>query len=666
MEQFQGAFVNEAKDLLESLESALLTLESNFDDQDMIAEVFRVMHSLKGTASMFGFDKIGELTHELETIYDLIRAGQLALSKSILSVSLATLDLIHNLLHDPYLDDSDHAKRFNLVQDDIRALVKDIGYKEEIHDGSFKPVKALDAIATYHVKVVFDKQIFTSGSNPVYLIEDVLELGQTRVFPFLLALNDEIDFEHCLFYWEVILETNKDISEIEEVFMFVEDECQLQIEKIFDGEIFSKPEVISVLDDFGINTFDLNLLKQKLEPPSKERTSNSTKLTRESIRVDSVQVDELMKLVSQLVTAQASLDLLAQESSNSKLEEVTEDLDKLTRQLRDNAFGMSLIPLDNLFMRFRRLVRDTSSILEKPIEFITKGEDTKLDKKIIETLSEPLMHVLRNSLDHGIESHTARLEAGKPAKGLIEVSAYNSGAFVNIRVRDDGGGIDPFKIREKAIKKGLIGEQDELSEQEMQELIFAPGFSTAEEVSDLSGRGVGMDVVRQNIQSLRGEIILDSEVGKGTTLTLKLPLTLSIIDGLQVKVLGTHYIIPVLEIDRCIEFSRKQIEDNFNHLLLVEGEQIPFVNLIREFGLSSSEQELLQVVFVWCQGRKIGLVVEEVMGENQAVLKPLGKYYRNNDLFSGATILGDGTVSLVIDPGRVISYFHKELNLANG
>ena len=666
MSQFQAGFVNEAKDLLESLESALLALESKFDDQEMIAEVFRVMHSLKGTASMFGFDRIGQLTHELETIYDLIRGGKLTFSEPILTVSLAALDLIHSLLDDPDLKSSDLERQFLSLQNDIKVLVD--GFEVSVVGVETLTVSATassNLVNTYFIKVVFDTKILSTGSNPAYLIEDLLSLGEGYAYPSLIDLEEDVDYEDCLFFWNIILQTTEDKSELEDVFLFVEDECQIDIENIFDGEITRKPELKTILDRFNSQTFDLDELKQSLRLSDLESKKDTFRIARETIRVGSEQVDDLMNLVSQLVTAQSTLDLVSQQLDNSKLEAVTEHLDKLTRQLRDNAFGMSLIPLDNLFMRFRRLVRDTSNTLNKPIDFVVKGEETKLDKNIIEKLSEPLMHALRNSLDHGIESPEIRKAANKPSKGIIEVSAYQVGAFVHISVGDDGGGIDPYIVREKAISKGLISLEEILTEQEMQELIFSPGFSTTDQVSDLSGRGVGMDVVKQSVLKLRGEISLKSVVGKGTDLILKLPLNLSIIDGLKVRVADTNYIIPVLEIDRCVEFEASEIYNSYNSLLLVDEEQVPFIDLSKNFGMSPSNNKLLEVVFVWCQGKRVGLVVDEIIGEYQAVLKPLGAYYRSNELFSGATIIGDGTISLVIDTSRINSYFKEDLNFIN-
>lgn len=664
MDKFQEGFINEANDLLSSLESALLSLEDDRENKEMVGEIFRVMHSLKGTASMFGFDKIGELTHHLENIYDLIRSDKLTLTAEMLTASLSALDLIHNLLEDPNLEKEENKTQFDALQKEIINIVKGID-GVDVEDTETSVVEAKKTTTSYYVKVKMVKEIFLTGSNPLYLIDDLVALGEAKtkvVFDFP-KLGD-FNFEHCFTSWEVLLVTSEDESEITDAFMFVEDECELEVIKLKDEDIFKDENLTEVIANFltedaiGVKEIQEALKKEKEE--KKKNTEAKASKNKASIRVDVDMIDELMNLVSQLVTTQASLNLYSEKNNSPYLEEISEEFDKLTRQLRDNAFGMSLIPLDNLFMRFKRLVRDTSKSLNKPINFKTIGEETKLDKKIIETLTDPLMHILRNSLDHGVEVPDKRKAAGKNPEGKIVVSAYNSGAFVNISVKDDGGGINTEKVREIAISKGVISETDVLTEQETKELIFAPGFSTAEAVTGLSGRGVGMDVVRKNIQSLRGEIILDSTLGKGTEVILKLPLTLSIIDGLLVGVGAIKYVIPVLAIDRCLEIPSAEIKDNFNQLLLIENEQIPYFDLREKFGVQLEDSENIEVVVVWSNNKKIGLIVDTVIGENQAVLKPLGKYYANSDLFSGATILGDGTVALVVDPGRVVSFFKKD------
>ena len=662
MDKFQQSFINEANDLLASLESALLSLEDDRENKEMVGEIFRVMHSLKGTASMFGFNKIGELTHHLENIYDLIRSDKLLLTVDILTASLSALDLIRSLLEDPELQKTENRSEFDKLQADIINIVNEIDgvatTKNAITTSSVEEEKK----TSFYVKVKMVKEIFLTGSNPLYLIDDLVALGTAKTkINIKLPVLQELNFEHCYTSWEVILVTDEEESEIHDAFMFVEDECDVEVVQLINDDIFKNDSLEQSVSDFlEDKTQGIKGIQKKItEEANKKKKEIVPIKTKATIRVEVDMIDELMNLVSQLVTTQASLNLFSEKDKSPVLEEISEGFDKLTRQLRDNAFGMSLIHLDSLFTRFKRLVRDTSKDLNKPIEFKVFGEETKLDKKIIETLTDPLMHILRNSLDHGVEMPDKRKAAGKSLRGRIEVSAYNSGAFVHISVKDDGGGIDIVRVREIAVKKGVISANDLLTEQETKELIFAPGFSTAEAVTGLSGRGVGMDVVKKNIESLRGEIILNSELGVGTEVILKLPLTLSIIDGLLVQVGIVKYIIPLLAIERCVEIPTTEIENNFNKLLLIDHEQIPYFDLRERFNVTISKLDKVVVVIVLCNSKKVGLIVDDVIGENQAVLKPLGKYYKQNDLFSGATILGDGNVALVIDLGRVISFFNK-------
>ncbi|MBP7170933.1 MAG: chemotaxis protein CheA, partial [Bacteroidales bacterium] len=396
--------------------------------------------------------------------------------------------------------------------------------------------------------------------------------------------------------------------------------------------------------------------KEKAKQFTKERIATKDK-TAASIRVSSDKLDHLMNLVSELVTTQARLSLFAEQTNVPGLAPIVENVHKLTRQLRDIAFSIVLIPIENLFGRFQRLVRDLSSELHKEVDFIVEGADTELDKTIIENLSDPLMHIIRNSMDHGIEDTRVRIANGKPAKGKIHLKAFYSGASVIIQVSDDGAGIDPEIIHAKAISKGLVPSDKKMSKKEILDLIFLPGFSTAKKVTDVSGRGVGMDVVKKKISDIRGEVEVESEVGRGTTITIKLPLTLSIIDGLLVSIDSSPFVIPLSSIDKIYAVDKESIYSSFNNLVTLDGTQIPFFSLRKEFNLQPSNEELEQVVVVNFEDNRVGLVVDYVIGEYQAVLKPLGKHYKSHDIFSGATILGDGTVALVMDTNKIIKMF---------
>src|SRR6478609_782235 len=361
-----------------------------------------------------------------------------------------------------------------------------------------------------------------------------------------------------------------------------------------------------------------------------------------------------MNLVSELVTTQASLTLLSEENQSAELTAIAENVEKITRRLRDNAFTMSLIPIESLLVRFQRLVRDLSAELKKDVEFKIEGAETEIDKSIIEKLSDPLLHLLRNAIDHGIESPEERVKKGKRKQGTILFKSYYSGANVIIEIKDDGAGIKFEKIRKIAIEKGLILADAELSENEIINLIFLPGFSTADQITGVSGRGVGMDVVKRNIGDIRGEIEVFTKVGEGSTFQIKLPLTLSIIDGLRIEIGTTEYILPLFAVQKCYEVVTAQLTETFNQWVTLDGQRIPFLFLREDFGATNNAPYHSQIIKIVQNGNPVGLVVDRIVGDYQAVLKPLGHLYRNQDEFSGATILGDGTVALVIDPVKLI------------
>ncbi|HPD95792.1 MAG: chemotaxis protein CheA [Bacteroidales bacterium] len=677
MDSFKKKFVEEAMELIDKLEGALLDLEKNPQDADIIQQVFRIMHTLKGNSSMFGFDLIDRFTHNLETIYDRIRNGELSVNSEILNVTFASVDHLKELLNEDNYNDPDFQTVHNGLMLQINSLInKDDSEKQDKVEGQEakeekKPVAPAQR-ATYYVLFEPSNGIFSNGTNPLYLMDELYSLGKVYNFCHFNRLPSlqSIDPELCYAYWETILSTDKDINDINDVFIFVESDAKLEIQKISDIDLTEDKEFVEevkklakVQKDIGLvtaqriaNQASARLNKKKTEVIVKERIGFKDK-SASSIRVSSDKLDSLMNLVSELVTTQARLSLFSEQVNVPGLVPIVENVQKLSRQLRDIAFSIVLIPIENLFGRFQRLVRDLSIELKKEVEFITEGADTELDKTIIENLSDPLMHILRNSMDHGIEEAGIRLAAGKPTKGKIVLKAFYSGANVIIQVTDDGAGIDPDLIREKAIQKGIISPEKKLTKKETLELIFLPGFSTAKKVTDVSGRGVGMDVVKKKISNIRGEVDVESNVGEGTTITIKLPLTLSIIDGLLVSIDSSPYVIPLAAIDKIYAVEKKQIYDTFNNLVTLDGNQIPFFSLRKEFNLSQSTNDLEQAVVVNFADNRVALVVDHVIGEYQAVLKPLGRHYKNHDIFSGATILGDGTVALVMDTNKIIKDF---------
>lgn len=677
MDNFKKKFVEEATDLIDGLEKTLLELEENPEDQSIVQKVFRVMHTLKGNSGMFGFDLIDSFTHEMETVYDLIRNDKRKVTRDILDVTLAGVDHLKTLLDESNYDDPAVIENHNY----LLGKVADINSDDESPDtpkqseskkSSTDSEVGQEDISTYYI--LFDpiKEIFDNGTNPLFLLDELCTLGEARVYAHLNrvpALKD-MNPGYCYTYWEAVLATKSNVNDISDVFIFVEDESKIEIQKVSDTNLLSDEHFVNEIDalaatkkDIGltaIQNFATELAKRntKTKDTGKVRDKVSVKDTSiSSIRVSTDKLDLLMNMVSELVTTQARLSLFAEESDTPGLVPIAENVQKLTRQLRDIAFSIVLIPIENMLTRFQRLVRDLSSELGKNVIFTTEGAETELDKTIIESLADPLMHILRNSLDHGIEDANERVKKGKPKQGKISLKAFYSGANVMIQISDDGAGIDPEIITQKAIAKGIIPPERKLTKREMLDLLFLPGFSTAKQVTDVSGRGVGMDVVKRKIAEIRGEVEIDSELGVGTTITIKLPLTLSIIDGLLVKVDDTHFIIPLSVVDKIYAVEHEQIVGSFNNVVVLDGKQVPYFYVRKEFGHPDSTEKFEQAVVVNYEEKSVGLIVDSVIGEYQAVLKSLGKHYKNQQMISGATILGDGTVALVMDTNRIIKLF---------
>lgn len=673
MEQFRDKFIEEANDLINDLEKALLELESNPKDSDIVQNIFRVMHSLKGGSSMFGFVKMDKFTHHLENIYDLIRNNKLAINDDIVNITLASVDHLRKLVYE-----KDEADNTNQVQHDLLlGKIMDIINENVAQEGETKTIQQINArndkeLSTYYISFVPHIDIFKFGTNPLYLIDELCDLGNVKIFPRYdnLPDYDDLDPTECHIFWDIFLATNQGINAIGEIFIFADDQCDLNVHKISELNLLEEASFLGIIEETIANqkkvevnqlmllTNDLEkVFAKEQEKESKKIGSASSEASISSIRVSSEKLDNLINWVSELVTIQARLSLFAQETETMGLTPIAEEVEKISRRLRDDVFSIRLIPIENMLTRFHRLVRELSHDLNKEVVFKTEGTETELDKNIIEILADPLMHIVRNSMDHGIESAEERKECGKPKRATILLKAFYSGTNVVIQISDDGKGIDLDAIKEKAISKNLIPADIELSSKETLDLLFLPGFSTAKKVTKVSGRGVGMDVVKRKIAEIRGEVEIDSTLNVGTTLTIKLPLTLSIIDGLLVQIGDTKFVIPLSSVDKCYEFKHTVLESAINNLIRTDNNEIAFLNLREMFEIDGDAPETEHVVVVQFGETRIGLSVDNIIGQYQAVLKPLGKLYKNQQTISGATILGDGTVALVMDTNKLISTY---------
>lgn len=674
MDKFREKFVEEAIENIAELEKALLALEQkDGSEEELVERVFRAMHTLKGGASMFGFQKISDFTHHLENIYDKIREGKLKVTRGLLDITLQSVDHLKLLIEkNEELDREAEANHKNLMVQVMKILEENqdesSAHKQDENSREDNDQK------TYYVYFKPDIDIFDNGTNPLFLLDELSTLGDIKAIPSLAEIPnlENIDPLKCYTHWEIIIATADSEEAIHDVFIFVEDQAKIDIHKLSDKNLLQNAKFINEVDklsdlekDIGVDAIKAltnNIQENKGELEGKNRGKDSKIVNGKdysisSIRVASEKIDHMMNLVSELVTTQARLSLKAEQSDDNELTTIAENVQKLTRQLRDNAFDIALVPVETMLTRFQRLVRDLAGSMNKKVSLVAEGTDTELDKNIIETLTDPLLHIIRNSIDHGIESPEERKRKGKPEEGKILLKAYYSGAKVHIQIHDDGKGIDIEKVKNKALQKNIIEKDQELSKRELFDLIFKSGFSTSENVTDVSGRGVGMDVVKRKLSEIRGEVEIDSEVDAGTTITVKLPLTLSIIDGLLVRIDNDKYIVPLSAVDKIYAAQHSDVVDTFNNLITLDGEQVPFFYLRKEFGMPEAESNMEEIVVVRYENLRIGLVVDAVVGEYQAVLKSLGKMYKKQDIISGATILGDGTVALVFDTNKMIDQF---------
>jgi two-component system chemotaxis sensor kinase CheA len=673
-------FISEAEELLEDLEQALIELETLPDNEELIGRVFRAMHTIKGSGAMFEYDNLANFVHGIETAYDLIREKKLNVTQEIIENSLRSCDVIKEMLKDK-----------SLRPDDERI----IGLKNFFSQLSEKPkeniltpktkIEPVGQLVTYRVRFKPNEDIFRNGVNVVLLFKELMELGECRVIAHTdnIPSLEHLDSEMCYVSWDIILTTDKGENSIKDVFIFVEDDCELTITPVaFYGtpEESEQEKIGEILVEKGdITQEELNrilsekkrlgeiLIEQGAVAPSAVTAAleeqdhiNEIKSKRQeiesknSIRVASDKLDFLVDLVGELVTVQARLSQTASRRNEADLIKIAEEVERLVWDLRDNTMSIRMLPIGSTFSKFNRLVRDLSKTLGKKIDLITEGGETELDKTVIERLNDPLVHLIRNSIDHGLEMPEERLLANKSETGVITLSAKHSGDSVLIQIKDDGRGLDTDKIRQKAISKGIITETDILSEKAICELILSPGFSTAETVSNISGRGVGMDVVKKNIDDLKGTLEITSVKGKGTEMNLRLPLTLAIIDGLLIKVSEQFFIIPLAVVEECVELTANDVKNTHGRdIIQLRGDIVPYIKLRTLFDIKGSAPTIQQIVVTKIDGRRVGFVADTVIGDHQTVIKSLGKVFKNVHGVSGATILGDGSVALIIDAIKI-------------
>jgi len=691
MEQAIATYREEAGELLAELETSLLELEENPQDNDLINRVFRAMHTIKGSGAMFGFDDIARFTHEVETVFDQVRNGKLFVTRPLLDLTLQARDQISTMLEASAGGPPADEVLGQQIIAGLQALLPQSAPPVAAETKATEPASPQGEMCqrTFRIRFKPAPDIMLGGTNPLNLLNELRSLGNCEIVTHLDAIPLLADLvpEQCHFYWDIIITTPHGMDALKDVFIFVEDDCDLKIDLINDtcaitaegdanyknlGEILVErgdlspvemQKILSMQKRFGELLVEQGILpqskveaalleQQQVRQARQEKTVQETAL---SIRVPAERLDHLVNLVGELVTVQAHLTQLAADKQDNEIVAVAEEVERLISELRDTTLTMRMLPIGTTFSKFKRLVRDLSSELGKEIELETAGAETELDKTVIEKLNDPLVHLIRNSIDHGIEMPEVRRAAGKPARGTVHLAAEHSGDSVLVTIHDDGAGLNKEAIRAKAIERGLITPASELTDKEIYNLIFAPGFSTAKKVTSVSGRGVGMDVVKKAIEALRGSIDINSTAGKGSVITLKIPLTLAIIETLLVRINDNFFVLPLAMVEECIELTRADVEAaHGRNLAHVRGTLTPYISLREQFGITGSRPEIEQIVIAGVNGTRIGFVVDDVVGEHQTVIKSLGKMYRDVQGISGATILGDGTVALILDPSMLV------------
>ena len=694
--QFHGVFFEESFEALDSMEAALLKLDVGAPDPERINTIFRVAHSIKGGSATFGFKDIASFTHSLETMLDEMRAGRMHVTQAISNILLKSVDVMREMLravqnNQPINTQSVADLQFDLelaiAQKDAApsaappsapsvaaqpsaapvAVAPDAAVSTTAASAAAAPEPATSGTPRWEISFKPHPQLLARGNDPLRMLRELATLGKvtTRVVLDCLPALDGLDPQSCYLSWSIDLEGAQSEQQIRDVFDWAEGDCDLSIQRL------NPPALIAAVDAptevaHAPDAAPASATAQAPQPTIKDAAPAKAENTHTvadsgSIRVSVEKIDELMNTVGELVITQSMLSQLGQKLEGPDAEQFRSSLANLERNMRglqESVMRVRMLPISFVFSRFPRMARDLAQRLGKQIDLKLTGQETELDKTVMEKIGDPLVHLVRNSIDHGVEMPDVRLAKGKPAVGTVHLDAYHRGGTIAVEVSDDGAGLDKERILAKARSRGLIGQNDILSDEQVHDLIFLPGFSTAEKTTDVSGRGVGMDVVRRNVQELGGKIEIRSFAGKGSKFLITLPLTLAIVDGQTVAVGGETYIVPLVSIVESMQLKPAQVSRlaGSNEVISFRGDYLPIIRLHEVFGVQPRSHALHEGLIVVAEGdgRRVGLFVDDLLGQQQVVIKSLETNYGRIDGVSGATILGDGSVSLILDvPGLI-------------
>jgi two-component system, chemotaxis family, sensor kinase CheA len=704
--QFHDAFFEESFEALDAMEAALLKLDVGSPEPELINTIFRVAHSIKGGSATFGFTEIASFTHSLETMLDELRSGAMAVTVALSDLLLKSVDVMRAMLRAVQAKQPIDSQRVSDLQFDLEVAIANKsaqaaaapvsaavagGAHSAAAGGSgaqAEPAVTAPASSRWRIRFHPYRELLARGNDPLRMLRELAALGELAVWvdAQMLPPLADVNPQDCYLAWSLELPGEVAEEAIKQVFEWAEGDCDLTIERVAAGTNdflaspqapvvtpapasalaattpaqVAAPETTSATPAVGaVPTVATAATPLRAEAPAKTEASISGDSG--SIRVSVEKIDELMNTVGELVITQAMLSQLGSHFDGPEAEKLRGGLAQLERNMRElqeSVMRVRMLPISFVFSRFPRMVRDLAQRLGKQIELKLTGEQTELDKTVLEKIGDPLVHLVRNCIDHGIESPEARVGAGKPAEGTVHLDACHRGGNIAVEVSDDGGGLDKERILAKARARGLVGPNDSLTDSEIHELIFLPGFSTAEKTTDVSGRGVGMDVVRRNVKALGGKIDLKSEPGRGSRFTITLPLTLAIVDGQSVAVGTETYIVPLISIVESMQLKATGVTrlSGRSEVLSFRGDYLPIIRLHELFGVEPRSRALHEglVVVAEGDGRRVGLFVDDLLGQQQVVIKSLETNYGHIEGVSGATILGDGSVALILDvPGLI-------------
>jgi two-component system chemotaxis sensor kinase CheA len=670
--QFHDAFFDESFEALDTMEAALLKLNVGAPDAETVNTIFRVAHSIKGGSATFGFAEVASFTHTCETILDELRGNRMQVTRHITDLLLKSVDIVREMLRAVQHKTPIDAQRVADVQFDLELAIA----QKNSPAAPVTQTTAAPPSAAHRWRIHFRPypQLFVHGNDPLRMLRELADLGDLNVVVAAKSLPalHELDPESCYLAWDLTVDTDATREVIDQVFDWAEGDCELKIhdENAAAAAASARPAPVA---ETKATEAVRSAAVESVEAPKQGLGDGG------SIRVSTEKVDELMNSVGELVITQSMLTQLGTKMTGGFADQLRAGLAQLernVRELQESVMRVRMLPISFVFSRFPRMVRDLSQRLGKQVELKVIGEQTELDKTVLEKIGDPLVHLVRNSVDHGIEMPQARVAAGKPSSGVISLEAYHRGGNIVVEVCDDGGGLQRDRILAKARERGLVGATEVLSDEQIFHLIFMPGFSTNDQATDISGRGVGMDVVRRNIKELGGSIEVSSTLGRGSRFVITLPLTLAIVDGQSVSVGSETYIVPLISIIESLQLKPGGVSRIAGHqeVFWFRDGYVPVVRLHEVFGVRSHAAELHEglIMVVEGDGRRVGLFVDDLLGQQQVVIKSLETNFRRVDGVSGATILGDGAVALILDvPGliraaslRVAAKAAKELEAA--